>query len=307
MVLCIAAHIWRKAEGLAEQLSRKAMQLAAEVGCGDTAVYLRLRHVRAVARREQGGQAETVEAATEFQDILSAQLQLPGGATLLDTLHTRQELAWTLGRLGHWPDAEDGLREVILQLDQRRHQRGAEEHDARVLRLHARCRTNWAVGQQGRWPEAEHGYRQLLTDRINVLGDDHRDTLDVRYNIGKALAWQGRWAEAAAEWRHNRSDRAGVLGVQHFDTLLTSQLVWYADGYQAWQEGDRQRIRSAADGLEQLLRIQEEKRGVSHRETSETRALLTALRDGYSPAIADIWPKDLPLPTELTSQVSTGL
>ena len=192
-------------------------------------------------------------------------------------------------------------------LDQRRRQRGAEEYDARVLRLHARCRTNWAVGQQGRWPVAEQGYRRLLTDRIEVLGADHPDTLDVRYNIGKALAWQGRWAAAADEWRHNMSDRARVLGDQHPDTLLTRQLVWYADGYRAWQDGDRQGSRRAADGLEQLLGIQREKRGGNHRETLETLALLTALRDGYSTAIAAIWPKDLPVPTELTRQASTGL
>ena len=156
--------------------------------------------MRAVALREQGCHAE---AAEELQDILSAQLQLRDGATLLDTLHTRQELAWALGRLGRWADAEDSLEEVILMLDQRRRQRGAEEYDARVLRLHARCRTNWAVGQQGRWPVAEQGYRRLLTDRIEVLGADHPDTLDVRYNIGKALAWQGRWAAAADEWRRD--------------------------------------------------------------------------------------------------------
>ena len=37
MVLCIAAHIWSKAEGLAGQLSLRAMELATELGCGDTA------------------------------------------------------------------------------------------------------------------------------------------------------------------------------------------------------------------------------------------------------------------------------
>jgi hypothetical protein len=292
MVLCIAAHQWSKAERLAEHLSLRAMALAAELGCRETPVYLRLRHVHAVTRREQGGPGE---AAVELQDILSAQLRLQDGGTRLDTLHTRQQLAWTLGRLGRWADAEEGLREVIRLLDQRLRLRGgAEERDARVLRLHARCRTNWSVGRQGRWAEAEQGYRQLLTDRIEVLGPDHPDTLDVRYNIGKTLAWQGKWTAAEDEWRRDTSDRARALGDQHPDTLLARQLLLYAGGYQAWQDADRRARRIAADGLEGVLSAQREKRGVSHQETLETQALLAALRGDYSPAMK--WPEDLPRP-----------
>jgi tetratricopeptide (TPR) repeat protein len=291
MVLCIAAHNWSKAERLAEQLSDRAMVLAGDLGCYDQSVYLRLRHVRAVARREQGWLAE---AAEEFRGILSAQLDLRNGTTRLDALRTRQQLAWTQGRLGRWADAEEGLREVLRNLDARRRQRGAEELKARVLRLHARCMTNWSVGRQGRWAEAEHGYRQLLTDREEILGPDHPDTLDVRYNIGKALAWQGKWASAENEWRHTTSDRAQALGEQHPDTLLARQLLLYAGGYQAWQAGDRQGRRTAVAGLEMVLSVQREKRGDGHHETLDTRALLSALRGDYSPDM--VWPEDLPRP-----------
>jgi hypothetical protein len=135
MVLCIAAHIWSKAEPRAEKLSLRAMTLAGGLGCHDQDVYLRLRHVQAFARREQGGLAE---AARDFQDILAMQLRSKDGATRLDTLRTRQQLAWTLGRLGRWAEAEDGLREVIRLLDDRRRQRGAEGRDAGILRLHVR-------------------------------------------------------------------------------------------------------------------------------------------------------------------------
>jgi hypothetical protein len=219
---------------------------------------------------------------------------MPDGATRLDTLRTRQQLAWTLGRLDRWADAEAGLREVIRILDDLRCQRGAEGHDACVFRLHVRCMINWCVGRQGRWAEAEQGYRQLVTDREEELGPEHPDTLDARYDIGKALAWQGKWAAAENEWRHNTADRAHALGEHHPDTLLARQLQLYAGGYQAWLSDDHRARRIAVAGLEMVLSAQREKRGDGHRETIETRALLAVLRDDYSPDM--MWPEDLPRP-----------
>jgi hypothetical protein len=75
MVLCIAAHIWSRAERRAEQLSLRAMSLADNLGCHDQDVYLRLRHVHALARREQGW---LTEAAEDFRDILAMQLRAKG-------------------------------------------------------------------------------------------------------------------------------------------------------------------------------------------------------------------------------------
>lgn len=154
-------------------------------------------------------------------------------------------------------------------------------------------------GQLVCWPagpvaEAEHGYRHLATDREEVLGPDHPDALDAMYNIGKALAWQGKWAAAENEWRRTASDRAQALSDHHPDTLLARQLQLYAGGFQAWQSGDRRGCRTAVAGLEVVLSVQREKRGDDHRETIETRALLTALRGDYSPDM--MWPEDLPRP-----------
>ncbi len=291
MVLCIASHIWSKAEQRAEHLALRALALASEMGCRDQDVYLRVRHVHALARREQGWFAE---AAESLQDILARQLRMKDCDMRLDTLRTRQQLAWTKGRLGQWADAEAGLRDVIRLLDERRRQRGAEGDDAHILRLHSRCMTNWCVGKQGRWAEAEQGYRQLVTDREEFLGPHHPDTLDARYNIGKALAWQGKWTAAENEWSHTAADRAQALGYLHPDTLLTRQLELYAGGYRAWQSGDNGGRRTAIAGLETVLGAQLEKRGDDHRETLETRAFLAALRGGYSPDM--MWPEDLPRP-----------
>jgi hypothetical protein len=289
MVRCVAAHLWSKAERRAEQLSSRAMELAAGLGSPDA--YLRLRHVHAVARRDLGYPAE---AAEEFQDILAAQVRVTNGATSLDALRTRQQLAWTLGRLGRWAEAEAGLREVIRLLDLRQQQRWAEDRDARVLRLHVRCMTNWSVGCLGRWAEAEQGYRELITDREEELGPEHPDTLDARFDVGKALAWQGKWVAAENEWRHNADDRQKALGAHHPDTLLTRQLQFYAGGYRAWKNEDKHGQRLAVAGLEMVLNVQREKRGEDHGETNETRTLLAALHSGYTPGMT--WPEDLPRP-----------
>jgi hypothetical protein len=291
MVRCIASHAWSKAEQRAEQLAGRALRLADELGCCDMAVYLRLQHVQALARRERGWLAD---AEKTFRRVLAAQLQLTNGATRLDTLRTRQQLAWTVGRQGRWSEAEQGLLQVIQILGDRRQRRSATGDPAHILLLHARCMTYWCIGRQGRWRESEEGYRQLLTDRVEVLGPDHPDALDVRYNIGKALAWQGKWTAAEAEWHHTAADRAQALGRLHPDTLLARQLELYAGGYRAWQSGDRSGRRIAVTGLEMVLSVQQDKRGEDHRETLDTRALLTALRGYYSPEM--IWPEDLPRP-----------
>ncbi len=290
LVRCIAAHTWSKAEQRAEQIALRGMALASQLGCRDQDVYLRLRHVHAWARREQGW---LTEAAESFQDILARQRVMKHGTSRLDTLRTQQQLAWTKGRLGRWAEAETGLRDVISMLDDRRRY-GMEDDAAHVLRLHVRCMTNWCVGKQGRWPEAEQGYRQLVTDREELLGPDHPDTLDARYNIGKALAWQGRWTAAENAWRHTAADRAQAMGPLHPDTLLARQLELYAGGHRAWRNGDRNGQWVAAAGLETVLGVQRDKRGENHRETLDTRAFLAALRGDYSPDM--VWPEDLPRP-----------
>ena len=136
--------------------------------------------------------------------------------------------------------------------------------------------------------------RELVTDREEVLGADHPDTLDARFDIGKALAWQGKWSAAENEWRHNAADKAQALGEHQSDTLLARQLQFYAGGYQAWKSEDNRGRRLAVAGLEMVLNVQREKRGEDHCETIETRTLLAALRSGYTPGM--MWPEDLPRP-----------
>jgi hypothetical protein len=289
MVRCVASYVWSKAEQRAERLAGKAIGLAHALGCADADVTLRLRHVRALAVREQGRLAE---ARKSLHEVLAAQLGAENNALVEDALRTRHELGWTIGRLGDWAAAERELTEVLRSRRERLHRRGIA--DDTVEMLHVRCKLCWCIGRQGRWAEAERAYRELVADRRRILGRDHADTLDTRFNVAKCLAWHGMWADATTEWRRVADDRERALGVLHPDALATRQLEHFADGYVAWRRGDRRALRAAATALKRILDAQTEVRGEDHRDTLETRALLTALRGGYSPGMP--WPDDLPRP-----------
>jgi hypothetical protein len=218
---------------------------------------------------------------------------MPGGPMRGDTLRTRHDLAWTIGRQGNWADAEEQFRDVLRRRRERRRRRGGHGDDPDIL--HTRCMLCWSVGKQGRWAEAERDYRQLTADRAGVLGLYHPDTLDTRENIGKALAWQDRWAEAEREWDQLTALRSAALGEKNPDTLRARQLAAYAAGRLAREDGNRADRRRAIAVLREILDAQIDVRGDDHRETRETRALLADLEG--KPRTESEWPEDLPHPT----------
>lgn len=300
MVRCIASYVYSRSGQRAEQLADTTLALGGQLGCRNTTVYLRLQHVRAWSIRERGRLPEAEEA---FRHVLAAQLALKDGAERKDTLRTRHQLAWTLGRQGEWAKAEEELRDVLRLRRDRLHHTGASRDDADIL--HTRCMLYWCVGRQGRWAEAEQEYRQLIIDREETLGPDHPDTLDARHTMAKTLAWQARWTAAETEWRRAAADRERALGAHHPDTLLSRQLEYYAGGYRAWQNSDREALHAAIARLEEVLRVQRDVRG-DHRDTLETRALLTALAGDYSAGMP--WPEDLPKPgTDRPGPLPAGL
>jgi Tetratricopeptide repeat len=289
MVRCVASYIWSRAEPRAQQLAVGALALASQLAAGQEPVYQRLRHVHALSLREQG---QLSEAEALFREVLAELMGMPGGAMRGDTLRARHDLAWTTGRLGSWAAAEEQFRDVLRLRRERRHRHGWQGDDADIT--HTRCMLCWSIGKQGRWAEAERGYRQLAADRARLLGSAHADTLDARENIGKSLAWQGNWAEAAREWSQLASLRTAVLGDRNPDTLRARQLAAYASGLLARETGHRDGRRRAAADLREVLDAQVDTRGEDHKETQETRALLTGLDAKARPG--STWPEDLPQP-----------
>jgi SEFIR domain/AAA ATPase domain/Tetratricopeptide repeat len=289
MTRCVTADMWSRAEPRAELLAAGTLELAHQLGCASTPAYLRLQHVHAWSIREQDTFAEAEQL---FQQVLTAQAALPHGMTRADTLRTRHDLAWTLGRQGQWRQAEEGLRDVLRLRRERLKRRGQDHDDVDIL--HTRCMLCWCIGKQGHWDRAEQGYRLLLADRATTLGSDHPDTLDTRESLAKTIAWQGRWADAESEFHTLAAERARWLGGLHPDTVMTRQLEAYAAGYQALLGNNRRRRRAAIVELQHILQIQQFARGDGHRNTRDTRACLAVLQRSYSPDM--LWTEDLPRP-----------
>jgi tetratricopeptide (TPR) repeat protein len=289
VVRCIASYIWSRAEPRAQQLAVGALTLASQLAAEQEPVYQRLRHVHAWSLREEG---RLSEAEALFREVLTELMRMPGGAMRGDTLRARHDLAWTIGRQGDWAAAEEQFRDVLQLRRERRQRDGRHGDDADIM--HTRCMLSWSVGKQGRWAEAERDFRQLAADRAGLLGSLHADTLDTRQNIGKSLAWQGDWAEAAREWDRLAALRTEVLGDRNPDTLRTRQLAAYATGILARETGNRDSRRRAATDLREVLHAQIDARGEDHKETQETRALLTGL--DAKPRPGSTWPEDLPQP-----------
>ncbi|MGB0507966.1 MAG: tetratricopeptide repeat protein [Pikeienuella sp.] len=75
----------------------------------------------------------------------------------------------------------------------------------------------------GRPELAEHLYQALLDWRIDILEQDHPNTLITRHNLAHAVLDQGRAAEAEAAFRALLAVREKVSGAEHLGTLITRQ------------------------------------------------------------------------------------
>ncbi|NUT51618.1 MAG: ATP-binding protein [Saccharothrix sp.] len=286
---CATAYMWSRAERRAEDLVVRALDVARALGHESDPVYQRLRHIQGWALRERG-EREAAEAL--LRDVLAAQTALPGGSDRADTLLTRHDLAWTVGRRGDWTTAERELREVRRRRRARLRREGRDRDDIDVL--HTRCMLSWAVGAQGRWAEAEHGYRRVLADRTAVIGEDHPDTLDTLESLGKVMAWQGRWAEAARRFHRLAADRARHLGGRHPDTLFARQLHAYAVGLLARGTGNAARLRRAIRTLRRTRSHLHDVRGPHHPATVHSGSFMAVL-EGDRPRHLP-WPDDVPGP-----------
>jgi tetratricopeptide (TPR) repeat protein len=74
---------------------------------------------------------------------------------------------------------------------------------------------------EGRWKEAEQYQVGAAKLRIEVLGEEHPDTLTVMANLASTYSDQGRWKEAEELEVDVMEIRKRVLGKEHPDTLTS--------------------------------------------------------------------------------------
>jgi tetratricopeptide (TPR) repeat protein len=138
------------------------------------------------------------------------------------TLANRAILARNLWYQGRNAEAETLLRELITANEK---VLGAQVYllennvSSRVDELYAftpfESRTLFAntLRDQGKYAEAEAQYKQVIQAEENVLGPEHRDTLNACYNLAYQLGQQGKRDQAKALAERAAKSAAKVLHV----------------------------------------------------------------------------------------------
>ncbi len=129
-----------------------------------------------------------------------------------DTLHSIDNLAWTLMGMGEYAEAEDLQRRT---LDIQRRVLGPDHPDtARSIN-----RLAGTLVSEGRNTEAEKLYRESLDIRRRILGPEHEETLSTMLNLSMTLQQEGRYTESENLQRETLDIQRRVLGMDHPGTL----------------------------------------------------------------------------------------
>ncbi|MBT2506925.1 tetratricopeptide repeat protein [Streptomyces sp. ISL-98] len=160
-------------------------------------------------------------------------------------------------------DCNDFFAAQVLALEAVRMTRSVVSAEA-LTDLHEQGR---ALSGLGRFAEAVEAHSAALRDRQELLGTDHRGTLDSAYALGLALYGLGRWAEDEQCMRRATEGRERVLGPGHPDTIDARSCLAEAIGQQRrWQE--------ARELATSNLRISQEVLGSGDRHTLTARIAL---------------------------------
>lgn len=210
----------------------------------DTMIASRLeRHIVDAGVFERLTPRELLARLSVLETLLAAQRdQL--GPDHRDTLLTRQNIAYFLGRSGDRPSALRHYREVLA--DQER-VLGPDDCET----LASRGGVAFNTGGTGDRRAALKLYRQLVADEERVLGPDHRETLLSRGNIAFNTGEAGDRLAALALYQQLATDCERILGPDDRATLANRAGVAYLTG----EAGDRR----AAHALHRQLATDSER------------------------------------------------
>jgi tetratricopeptide (TPR) repeat protein len=150
------------------------------------------------------------------------------------TLDDRVVLARNLWYQGRNAEAEALLREVIKAREKKLGTRAYLSENNVSTRLKEfdaftplGCRILFAntLRDQGKYAEAETEYKQVIQIEENVLGPEHRDTLNACYNFAYALALQGKRDQAKALAEQAAKTAAKVLQANDPNTREYGKLL----------------------------------------------------------------------------------
>ncbi|WYZ42126.1 hypothetical protein EsH8_V_001021 [Colletotrichum jinshuiense] len=144
---------------------------------------------------------------------------------------------------------------------------GTGSHHERLARASLSHNVAGYFLYQGQWTQAEHGAVQSVKVRVEILGEEHPDTLSSINNLASIYWSQGRWSEAEELGAQVMELRKRVLGDKHPDTL--NSMVNLASTY--WNQG---RWSKAEELGVQVVELRKRVLGDEHPDTLSSMANL---------------------------------
>jgi len=131
----------------------------------------------------------------------------------------------------------------------------------------------------GRYQQADVHFTACLQTRRQLLGLDHRDTLNATNNVGLVRMRLGRIDDAEEHWRVALAGRERLLGSEHADTLVSMNNL----AALLRSSGD---LAEAERLLRRAMEIQRRVRGAEHADTLTSMSNLAAVLDARDDAVA---------------------
>ncbi len=161
------------------------------------------------------------EADAVFRTVVAAREQELGGDHP-DTLSARHQRAVVAMKRGDWGTAEAGFRAVLRGSGD-----GAEEVGDRGFVVQNLAQVALHKGELG---PAEEGFRAVLERRERILGADHPDTADARYDLALTTLERGDIERARDGLTAALKAWEKALGPDHPDTSRARERLTEIDG-----------------------------------------------------------------------------
>ena len=225
----------------------------------DPELQARLMHVMAMAYNNLGLYSRAQALFERSSQISSSAL----GPENLQTLKSRQRLAWTLFQQGRFSEAETQQRSLV---EVERRVFGPDDQET-VGTMGDLATT---LSEERRLPEAEKIQRDVLEKQKRLLGTDAHYTLASMDNLAIILVYEGRLEEAEKLERETLETQRRVYG----ENLTTIHYMMN----EAEIKGDMGAYEEAEKQSQELLDLERRVLGPDRPETAETTYSLAAIK-----------------------------
>lgn len=174
----------------------------------DPELHARLTYVMAMAYNNLGLYSRAQALLERTVQLFTAAL----GSDNVETLHTKQRLAWTLFQQGCLAQAESQQR-ALIEAERRVF---GPEHAETIGTMGDLATT---LSEEHRLPEAEKLQRDVLDIQKRVLGRQAPYTLASMDNLAATLLYEGRAAEAEKLERETLEIQRRVYGMENLTTI----------------------------------------------------------------------------------------